>query len=289
MEIRKLLAGFLILACSTFLFSYEEPVKTLKEKQAKSEIRNKNKVAKIQIVRAYRYEIKDGKPTETVLEKNEKEYDAEGRLAVMRKFSGKEIEKEWHYKYDDNSNMTEEVIRSGKLRIIEKTNYKYDSQGRIISAETRDESNKIIAFYEYSYSDDKRTIRAKKYDGNKIILNTVEYLYPKNYDQDECFETDVYDDGNNIVLKTVFKFDAKGNLIEKSSFGKDGKARDTLYYSYDDSNNLVKIKKESGLKTLLGYEYRSYDKDGLQTETKIVSGEDEITSLIKFEYIREGK
>jgi len=289
MGIRKMLAGFLILAISTLLFSYEEPVKTLKEKQIKNEIRNKNKEAKIRIVRAYRYEIKDGKPTETILEKNEKEYDMEGRLAVMRKFTGKEIEKEWHYKYDQDSNMTEEVIRSGRLKILEKTNYKYDSQGRIISAETRDGSNKIIALYEYSYSEDKRIIKAKKYDGSKIILNTVEYLYPKNYDQDDCIETDVYDDGNNLIMKTVFSYDAKGNLSEKTSFGKDGKIKDTLFYSYDENNNLIKIKKESSSKALLGYEFRSYDKDGLLTEMKIVSGEEELTSLIKIEYKKEGK
>lgn len=284
MAVKKVLVVFLIVFFPKILLSFEEPIKTLQEKQEKSLLRSTYKRLKVKIAKAKRYEVVDGVPTENVLERIEKEFDLEGRLVVFRKFTGLVIEKESHYKYDQNSNLIKEVIRSGDGKIVEETNYKYDSEGRIISAESRDGKGKLTAIYEYSYSKDKKFINAKKFDGEKILLNTIEYIYPRDFDKDKCYEMNILDDGNNLVSKLVFNYDAKGNLAEKINYGKENKEKDRLYYSYDENNNITQIKRISSNKSVIGYENRGYNNNGLNTEIKILSGENQITSLIRIEY-----
>ncbi len=284
MTVKKILLFLLILLFSTLLISFEEPVKTLKEKQQKLNVRTIYKKSKIKIARAKRYEVVDGASTENVLERIEKEFDTEGRIVVLRKFNGNIIEKESHYKYDKNSNLVKEVVRSGEGKILEETDYKYDSEGRVISAESKDGNGKLTDIYEYYYGKDRKIIRAKMYNGEKILLNTVEYFYPADYDKDECYEMNIFDDAGNLVSRVVYTYDARGNLVEKINYRKGNVEKDRLYYSYDENNNLTRIKKVTGTNIVSGYEKRAYNKEGLNTEIKILSGENVITSFIKIEY-----
>ena len=112
-------------------------------------------------------------------------------------------------------------------------------------------------------------------DGNKTeetIYNldgSISWRYIYTYGKDACLtEKETY--GGEVYRgKTIFKYDANGNNIEKTYFNASSVLDGTCVFKYDERNNL--IEKPIGDGEIL---YKKYDSHGILIEDKIITLED---------------
>lgn len=128
----------------------------------------------------------------------------------------------------------------------EQTKYSYSEKG-IISRKEDSNSHTEVEFDEngfprkesfYMKRGTKDLLSSQKtyvYDVNGIEISSHYYNYEYEYSSSSSsYELDTTTEG-----RTENKYDNRGNLIEKTTFGNDNKQSRRYTYTYDDQNNLV--------------------------------------------------
>lgn len=226
----------------------------------------------------YRYETFDGRPEWGSLEvkSDEIEVPENASYAVkctesLEEASAGRVTLKY---YDDHDNLIVKYY-SGQLeydtmQCWDIYSYEYNDDGTI--AVIYDEV--VIPEYErtteavYEYDDKGRLITVTKYNNDGIKYSLKEYAYGKNDFPDPIKWTDYcYKNGNKECLRSHeydYEYDDNDRMLWKRTFhiGEQSDVLLTEYYTYDDSGNVINVRKENGngTKDFVNYEYDSQNR-----------------------------
>jgi hypothetical protein len=181
-----------------------------------------------------------------------------------KKMSSKKI-----FKYDANGNLTELANYSATGKINSTLKSTYDALGKLVKEET------ILA---NGTVDVTSTIKTDA-KGNKIeqedirpggnILFNYKYSY-KYDDKGQLIERTAYRGNGKLLFKYNFKYDDNGNKTEWTQTASDSTLIGKVVYKYDNKNNLTEeteYGKDGSVKTNYSYEYE-FDRKGNWTRQK---------------------
>lgn len=172
----------------------------------------------------------------------EYEYDEEQNLTEIRIWNnndGKQIHT-YSYEYDHRGNRIKETSDSVYPQGIHATfNYEYDERGNQTKMEWYEGGHSGIystSYYEYDENDE--LIRSGfKYHESGIKSDLT---YVNEYD-DECrLVKQCTTSSTGSYSETTYKYDEKGNVVEKKESYSNGTLVYQYHYGYDESGNLVK-------------------------------------------------
>ncbi|WP_338375033.1 hypothetical protein [uncultured Flavobacterium sp.] len=119
--------------------------------------------------------------------------------------------------YNENGNITEDIVFDGKDKIISKKNFTSPTE----YVETK-----------YTWDDEKNTIITRRYNGAKILDKEV-FLYNKGL----LAEHYKYDDNEIVINRTGFSYDENNRVKEEIYFRNKQTMQSRLSIEYDDNGN----------------------------------------------------
>ena len=191
-----------------------------------------------------------------------------------------ELETKTIYKYNDNELITEKLLTNEKSETIGKETHSYDYKMREIE---RIHFNTTKTRYKYDAND--YLIEEIKYDPVNKILEKHKYVYNKYGIKTEGSLESFNPDGN-IKNKTIYLYDAAGNLIEANSYDSAVDFLSKTTQKYDDKSNCLEIawyRKDGSIDSKESF---GYDDFGNQNEIKSYGSNRNMTShfLTKYEF-----
>ena len=156
-------------------------------------------------------------------------YGQQGNLLEELNYSGEYLLEKNIYKYDDKGNRVEWVGYDADGKAEFKATDKYDEKGNRTEEAGYDADGKVTYKHTYKYdgkrndrpvrsnSDDRGQVGVVHYDAGGQI--TFEALFKHVYDKyGNILETMSYDTNGEIVVKSISKYDDKGNRIKKTIY-----------------------------------------------------------------------
>ena len=165
------------------------------------------------------------------------------------------------YKYDLKGNEIEKCTYGRGDSIVEKKIFKYNLNNYIIEENLYNSKNKLSSKIKYKYDIRGNKIEESQYnsDGSLFMKITIKYdTMNRNIETNwnECHGENITPKFKN--QKSTFKYDEKGNKIERKDY-KDGVYSGETIYKYDGRGNI--IEGNSGIQSIESYKYE-YDKNG---------------------------
>ena len=176
------------------------------------------------------------------------------------------------FKYDDKGNRIElaNYRADGKLNSTLKT--AYDDNGNVTSEQTLLGDGKVD--FTSVIKTDSKGNRVEQDDtraGNNILFN---YKYHFKYDEKgQLLERIAYRGNGAFSFKYVFKYDDNGNRTEWIQYGQDNSVVGKVVYKYDAKNNLIEqteFKKDGSLKAKYTYSHEFDKKNNWIRQKKMV-------------------
>jgi hypothetical protein len=195
---------------------------------------------------------KDG----SIASKQFRKYDKKGNRIIFWTSSGASLESEdtlWisknTYVYDSDSNIVES--NDGSVKTISK----YDKKGRNTELDSYDNKEKLISS------------RIFKYD-----------------EKGDCLSDCVTDNYQKVQISVcwTYKYDERGDQIERSYFPSPEKPERIFTRSFDKGHNLIEVQSTRGPEDHLKY---GYDNKGNLTEEFNYDSKDHILESIRYQYI----
>jgi YD repeat-containing protein len=177
--------------------------------------------------RLNRLELLQYKKNNVTLESFDYTLDPVGHRRVVTEQNGRKVE----YEYDDLYRLTKETIFDPAGTVERTISYGYDAVGNRLT-----KTDSVGGVTSYIYDDNDRLLREELRQNNAIV-GSIEYGY---------------DDNGNTRTRT--KKDAAGNIVE------------TVTYSWNQENRLVRVQNSNG--DAVSY---AYDADGVRV-SKTVNG-----------------
>ncbi|MBW6515876.1 MAG: hypothetical protein K0B81_04565 [Candidatus Cloacimonetes bacterium] len=190
---------------------------------------------------------------------NQKQYyDEEGRL----------IDEKWLnpngvvvtrrvLEYDDQTGKLDNTIwYKGEQVLRSKYHYSYDQDGNLVEELWLTPFDEIQTRTVYNY-DNGDLIEEIKYDRNDNLISTAIYLYRNGF-LNEYIERDRRDD---IVNRHLYSYNSDGDLIEESWLNESGEVTVSRVYSYVDG--LMQSKTEYRYEEFYHRAVYEYDSNGL--------------------------
>lgn len=194
------------------------------------------------------------------------------------------------YKYDDQDRILE-YNHSSTGNII----YEYNAQG-IVKEEIRTKNNLLARYYVYGY-DDKEIIKCERYLGEASAGSGLDTAYLSFYSGGMLDSVKIKSLNTNSdhpeynELKSVYKYDEIGNLLEHSfydNFFDDEitRLRGRYIYSYNSENLLTNLKLLSLDNNFETDEYERffYDEYGNIIATKVFDRDDNLINVYETNY-----
>lgn len=173
-------------------------------------------------------------------------YDEKENLVEYNDYLGRKLDEKYIFEYDENGNEIEENWYNSNGNLVKKWIKKYDDKGNIIEN----------IFYYSEGKIDSRTIY--KYDTNNNILEEI-----------------ITDSNNNILSEEYNKYDNNGRIIEvKMNVPSYGDMKVKTLYKYDDKGNLIEQINNSSMggRITKGKKKFEYDKNNNWVKTIFFSG-----------------
>ncbi len=210
--------------------------------------------------KSFNYADLTPEPEEEFLE-GKIELDPEGRILSDSKFlETGELEEENTYKYNDAGKLishilyyaTEDVTekrileRNEKGDLLcevkmygddegEKTEYKYDEKGNIIAIVQYDEEGTFISKEEIKYNESGNVTDRVQFDADGKTTGRNAY----NYNGDKEIEEIEYDAKENLISKTLAKFNEAGKETTSTQTNAQGKLISSVLNVFDDHGNVI--------------------------------------------------
>jgi RHS repeat-associated protein len=188
------------------------------------------------------------------------EYDTHKHLRVMRLPDGKTIK----FTYDAKNRLTSMVYPNGV-----KGTWEYDVGGRAIRIAYINDLGKVLSEWRYTYDANSNTFKSVnekgqtfqyQYDPNEQLIEeaspsgTIRYSYlpggnRKQIESKGKIKQYQYNQADQLVKaeEEAFKYDANGNMVERSGPGGITK------YIYDAENQLIKVMLPDNAEITFGY------------------------------------
>lgn len=273
-----------LFAFSLIISAHEEPSKTMFEKMQKEKNMKRISNSKIKKATTWKYEVIDGKITDTKSIAIVQEYNKAGALTAIEAYKNDSPELRVEYSLDDKSNILTDTDFSPEGKILEKNVYKYDDEGRLMSGIWFDENNMQQEGFVIEKSSDKKTIFFIKYKSGDSIDYKLEYKYGDDYDRSDYLEANKYDRDKNILMHVEKKYNQYGLAVEKSIFGSDMGLMYSFFYEYDNNGNVVKMSKKLADGTIEWQDEYINDKSGNCLEINSFDAAGLLQSNIKYVY-----
>jgi len=192
-------------------------------------------------------------------------YDEQGRLSDEESiYQGVGLFHKVSYKYDEQGRLVEEITSSPESKLTQSTKYEYDEAGRVLNEESYqagavpslvekfyDEAGKLVQenFYEgsavngkccYRYNDAGKIIEEKSYDDiNGPVSEKISHFYN---DKGLLKESHTSNSNGEVYLKTLYRYDEKGYLIDITDFELDENHKEIplkmVAMEYEFNNNV---------------------------------------------------
>jgi len=190
--------------------------------------------------------------------------------------------------FNDKGNLTEISYYALNGNLTAKSIYKYDSKGNKIELISFNSEGDIKGKIKYLYDDNSHIIEEVRYDLNGIIDFKFSYLYDNMGNKIEVNETSNSFFGGYYETKCSieYKFDRKGNIIEKIEFNSDGSFRNKCTYIYDEKGKMIqKIRKRTNETDYDKYLFIYDDKSNIIEEGDYdISNQPRYVYKYKYEY-----
>jgi len=199
-------------------------------------------------------------PEKNMVSKTTQEFDEEGLLVLkQKKFINGKLQKETSYTYFNQGLIKTAMVKCyfdcGKYPSEYVSKYFYDDKRNLIrqlDSSTIDAS--IVAEHKYQYNAQ-----------NLLVLEDINYADTSN-------------------ISTSYRYDAKGNLMEKTTANQDGKVLEVVSYTYDAKGRKVSKKKFNAIGTI--HHRFTYAENGLVSmdEIQINSGDETIKLIYRYDF-----
>ena len=215
-------------------------------------------------------------------------FNGKGQIIRLEEYRGKDTDIA-QYAYNDEGALIEETLTyTNALQGEKKQIIKYNKRGWETSEEHEyadSTKNKVYEFI-YKYDSKDSIVEMKKMDLRTYRSLITEYSYDEwGYIKEETYS----DDNGEIITRSVYKNDAKGNHLEITweNNSRTGHSLVNEILKYDEHNNCIEYtydNKEKGLKGKVTNKYK-YDAKGNWTkETRVKDGKTEAISTRTLEY-----
>jgi hypothetical protein len=215
----------------------------------------------------------DSLTTAPTIEAKEKKTDVatqgmKGKVEVMSESmylpgSSKRSTSKNVFKYDDKGNRLELVNYAGD-RINSTVRSTYDADGKLIKEETvsGDGTVDLISEIKTDAKGNKVEQQDKRQNSSTILFN-YKYLY-KYDEKGQEIERTAFRGNGTFLFRYSFIYDDNGNRIEWVQVASDSSVTAKVIYKYDDKNNLIEESEyEKGNKLKAAYTYTyEFDKKG---------------------------
>lgn len=196
------------------------------------------------------------------------------------------------FKNDGVGNPIEILDYDYKMKDIEhKTLLQYDKIGNLIKQSIYDDSDSLSEKSIYEYNDKKNEIKSNSYKYDFLF-----FKYSYQYDnKNHVIEKTVYENGKDIVRKTLYEYDYAGNKTKETIYTlndeEDLAVDNRKLFKYDKANNLIEeIHISDGKEYKTTYEYNENGKlsKEISSEREILYSYDKNNKVTKT-CIRENK
>ena len=151
------------------------------------------------------------------------EYDEKGLL--IRELKDRWKENVTEYTYNENGNLLFKIVRDEKGEIQKAIQNSYDRNGNITTSVT------------------KKPGEYKKKNGKWVqeleVVETIKWKYKYDKNNRLIYKEEPGEYNKDLIFKTVYKYDAKGNLIFENQ------DNTSIYYTYNSENILIKKRTET--------------------------------------------
>lgn len=145
--------------------------------------------------------------------------------------------------YNDQGNIIEQKEYDFKGNLKSQTTYSYDRKGNKIEENSFEGYQFRRSIYKY---DNKcREVETLITISIKGINGSIELRKIKEYNNEgNIIEEKTYDNNNNLVIKGIYTYDEKGNIIKNIFVGSDTNEIEEKYiYTYDKNSNKIEEQK----------------------------------------------
>jgi len=211
-------------------------------------------------------------------------YNSEG-LVASEEYMDDQCEKYktiYEYTYSDSSVIKgiRGLSKSGAVNL--KTVFEYDDRGRIIAEHQKgkEEASVDISSH-YEYSESGQIQRIEGFEKSKLV-DWIDYEY-------EAAKNTVREfiGVNGYKRKSAeYKYDANGNISEKTSFGDNGEVMHVVTFTFDEAGRVLKTSVGSRNKSAPDVEFElTYDMHGnILTRTTDKGRDGTVESIYEYQY-----
>ena len=164
-------------------------------------------------------------------------------------------------KYDVNGNKIQEITYDTSGAVTDYLTCEYDSVGRKILTVFFTSSDSVISRRSYKYDDRGHAFQKVNYHADGSIEWKDSCIYDRKGNMIEDVKCNYNMNGQVISIESntynfKYKYDSKGNLIDKSELTPDGTIGAMVTYMYDDLNNITeKIEYKNPKEPIFKMEY----------------------------------
>ena len=223
--------------------------------------------------------------------KNTNVYDINGNVIDYRYYYKRPDNMIYHmvYRYDDKKNMIENEGYDKKNRLYERTTYSYYDDGSKKQTILYDDKGKVDRIWNFDCNPVGTAEHDKLKDTTKVC---IKYETDKNGNKIKIKEENNVREENNIrgslfqrYVRNISKFDVNDNLIDFTSYKKNGKVIKHWSRDYDSKGNAKDyvIYKRNSNEIKVRYVY-TYDNSGNMVETVSYKNSDKPDKIWKCIY-----
>jgi hypothetical protein len=278
------LKRFYLIIFSVFMlhmngFSHEEPSKSLYERKQKAE--SKQKIASSGIKSVTLFKLSESETGQTKL--MTLSYDRDGTYLSVEAFEDETLKLRVEYGYSKNGDMISDTDYDIDGEVLEKNTFEYDKQGRVVSGKSY-EKNELSATFRFVHSNDKKQIEFRKFSSEKNPEYRLVYRYPENYDLQDYSEVKKIMPDGSTEMRVTKDYDKLNRVFRKTIYGTDGNLSYFFEYFYDDMGNNIKTTRNTPDGNIQKFDIFFYDPNGNITQRESYNAENELQSVIVYEF-----
>ncbi len=279
-----LLALFFFLLFVTIGTAHEEPAKTLKEKIAKKKAADIIVKSNVRSCTSWNYKVEAGNISNDSSKSIIMEYDRLGNLSKISAYKNDSLTESVEYTYSNSGDMLTDIDYAPDGSVTEKNIYTYDNEGRVLFGECRNRDDKFISKFKYTHDAKDSSITFSKIKLNDSLEYSILYKYQGNYDSSDFVEATKFDSLGKQILNVRNIFNERNLLEQKTVIGLTDASSYTFFYTYNESEQLIEVKKVGTNGKLEWKRITTYDMNGNRFELRSYDDNSTLLSCTKYTY-----
>lgn len=261
------------------LIAHEEPAKSLYEKNKKTEAKQRIFNSGIQSVTLYKLSENEAGRSKLMT----MNYGTDGTYLSVEAYVDDHLNLKVEYGYSGKGDMISDSDFDHDGVLTEKNIFRYDKQGRVVSGKSYDR-NELSGTFRFIHSKDKKEILFKNFSSDKNPEYALVYIYQRDFDLQDYSEVKKIRPDGTVEMTVTKDYNQLDQVVRKSIFGSDGKLSYYFEYFYDNLGNNIKISRHDPEGDLLKFDIFFHDPQGNITQQESYNHENELVSVIIYEF-----